>query len=160
MLYIANTTKQHYRLYLQVPENKRPFTYEIYSGEQVEVGHNWNHSQLESVIKQLEGLGAVQGSHISAALTNYSGLLYRTDKAVTESQIHAGHDAVVDAQERRSAEEAERGAKGFDIAHREGKKARGKRLAKVTEVEVSQEVPKNQKPGKDDRHFKMTIAED
>jgi len=158
MLYIANTTKQNWNHHFRVPESNRPFFFQIPSGGQIVVGHGWTNSQQEAVIHQLEKYGARKASEISGALSKFPGLLYRTDKPITESQIIHGHEALVDAQERRSASEASRSAMAFDTVTRE-KKGRGKRLAKVTEVSVDQETPRGQKPDTNEVHFSLGVTE-
>lgn len=160
MLYIANTTKQHYHLHFRVPEHSRPIRVDIESGRQEEIGHGWNPSQVESVIQQLENYGARKANAVNGKLEGFPGILYSTSKAVTESQIKSGHESVVESQERRSAEEAKKAAVAFDVVNREGGKVKGKRKARVTEVEVKQDLPRGQKPSKDDINFKLSVQED
>ena len=157
-LYIANTTKQHWNLCFRVPESHRPYFAKIPSGEQVEVGKNWTMAQIDGVIKEIQRYGARHASEVSGKLDKFAGILYSTSRPISEDHIVTGHDAVVDHQELRSAEEAVRAAKAFDTVHRD-KKSR-KRRAKMTAVEVEQDVPDNVKPNGNEVHFSLSVAED
>jgi len=157
-LFIANTTKQDWNHHYRVLESNRPYYTRIPSGTQVELGRDWNPAQIDSVVKQLEKYGARAATEINSKLKQFPGLLYRIGKAITESQILSGHEAVVENQERRSADEATKAALGFDRANRD--KRTNKRMAKVTEVEVHQDTPRNERPSKDAIHFKVGVAED
>lgn len=157
-LFIANTTKQDWHHHFRVLETNRPYYTQIPSGSQVELGKDWNAAQTDSVIRQLEKYGARHAVDVNKKIGKFHGLLYRTDKPITENQILTGHDAVVETQEKRSATEATRAVLGFEKSNRD--KRSGKRLAKVTEVEIHQDIPRHQKPSKDDIHLKISVAED
>lgn len=159
-VYVANTTKQHWHHHFRVLEMPRPFFVRIESGTQIAVGQGWNQQQTDHFIQQLEKYGARDAREVSGKLENFPGLFYSTSKPISEDQILAGHDAVVDAQERRSATEASRSALAFDVANREGRKGRGKRLAKVSEVTVTQDVPRNEKPSGKEVNLSITVSED
>lgn len=161
MIYIANTTKQHWHHCFRLPETNKSVMMEIPSGHQVEVveSKHWTKEQIDSFIANLERFGARAAVDLNGKLDKFPGLLYSTTRPLTEDQIHHGHDAVVEAQEKRSAEEAVRSAKGFDVATRAQGKVRGKRLAKVTEVEVKQDLPPNQKPTGNEVAFSVSVDE-
>ena len=158
MLYVANTTKQNWNHHYRVIEKHRAYFMEIPSGSQVMVGHGWTKEQTDNVIRQLEKYGARPASEVSRKLENFPGLFYRTDRPISESEIVGGHDAVVESQERRSAVEATKAAAGFDLAQRD--KRTKKRLAKVTEVSVEQDVPKNERPKGDEVRFSVGVSDD
>lgn len=157
-LYIANTTKQHWNHSFRVPEMNRPVFVRIESGTQIELGKNWGSEQTECIIRQLEKFGARRASEVSGKLENFPGIFY-SHRVISEDDIVAGHEAVVDGQERRSASEATRSALAFDVATRD-KKGKGRRLAKVTEVEVRQDIPRNEKPTGKEVNLSISVSED
>jgi hypothetical protein len=82
-------------------------------------------------------------SSVSGKLEQFPGIFYRQNKPIGIDEILVGHEAVNDAAELRSAEEATRSALSFDRSHQA---ADGERLVEETEVEVIQEVQPGQKP--------------
>jgi|ERR1700744_1282027 len=152
---IANCTKQKLRYFYRAPETHKTMMVEIPSGHQSTIGHNFSSQQMEKVIQHMERHGFRPASQMSKLL-NFSGVFYRIDKPVTESQIHSGHDALVENQEYRSAQEVTRSALGFDSSTRDPRDRR-RRLAKVTEVSVDQDIPKHQKPNGDEVHFSLSV---
>ena len=153
MLYIANTTKQNWNHHFRVLESNRPFFVQIPSGSQVSVGQGWSTAQTDSVVLQLEKFGARSAVEVNGRLKHFTGLLYRTDKPISQNQIISGHEAVVETQQRRSAAEATKSALGFDLANRD--KRTNKRLAKLTEVTVKQDLPRNEKPTGNEVNFRL-----
>jgi hypothetical protein len=131
----------------------------IESGTQVEVGKDWNAGQQAKVIEQLERFGGRKASEVSGRLESFPGIFYSSDRAISESQIVGGHEALVDAQEKRSATEATRSALGFDAAHRDTKRGKNRQV-RSTEVEVTQDVPKNQQPTGAEVKFSVGVSED
>ncbi len=160
MLYIANTTKQNITHCFRAPETGRSQMVEIPSGKQQAIGKDWSSSQIEGVINHLEIYGAKEAKTIKGKTENFSGLLYSTGAPIKDHQIVAGHEAVVDNQERTSADEATKSALAFDASNR-GKtgKTKGKRMAKVTAVEVKQDVPKNEKATGKEVDFSMSVED-
>lgn len=160
MLYIANTTKQNITHCFRAPETARTQMVEIPSGQQQIIGKDWNTGQTDEVIRHLEIYGAREAKTIKAKTENFSGLLYSTGAPIKDYQIVAGHEAVVDHQERTSADEATKSALAFDNANRvKTGKSKGKRTAKVTSVEVTQDTPANEKPTGDEVNFGVSVEE-
>jgi len=157
-MYIANTTKQHYRPNFRVPERTRIHVVNIPSGQQVKVGDDWNAAQTDSVVKQLEVFGARPARDASGKLQKYSGLLYSLDKPIPVGKIEAAHEALVNEQDQRSADELTKGALGFDAALRDKRTRR--RGAKVTSLEVSQDVPPFSKATGKEIKFGVTVTPD
>ncbi len=143
-LYIGNTTKQTMVHCFRLPASDKTQMVTIESGRQEKVGDGWTSDQTDAVVKHLELFGARRSNETGMAMKGFTGLLYSVDKPISETQIISGHDAVVDNQELRSATEATRSALAFDRSTR-ADKGRGKRLAKVTEVEVLQDIQGSQK---------------
>lgn len=158
-VYLANTTKQHFIHHFRLPERHDVLRVTVYSGGQEELGKQWSPSQTQSFIEDLQRYGARHRDEVSGKMDNFTGLLYSTSKPVTEDQIVEGHEAVMDAAAKRSAEEAKKGALGFERSTRNPRKLR-ERTAKVTEVEIKQESPRGQKATGDEINFKMTIGDE
>lgn len=156
-LYIANTTKQNWNHHFRVPEMTRPYFIQIPSGSQVKVDGRFSPESENAIIQQLEKYGGRKASDVSGKLEQFPGIFYRQTKPISEDEIVAGHEAVVDGQEKRAAAEATRAALGFDASKRDKKRRRN---VQVTEVEVIQEVPPNEKPTGDEVHLHVTVAAD
>lgn len=138
-IYVANGTKQRLKFNYRLPESARIHEIEVHSGHQEMIGEEWSDSHVKYFIKQLEHAGFRRSHETNGRMENFSGWMYSLDKPTTETQIESGHEARVEAQERISAIEAQRGALAMDQANR-APKDRRKRLAKVTTVEVEQET--------------------
>lgn len=167
MLCVSNTTKQtvrfHYRLEKVTGGHAEPgqtFLLVIQSGQQVEIGRNWTPEQRAYVVRQLETFGARDAAESYAQMNGFLGLLYREAAPVSEDEIVLGHAAVVDTQEKRAVREAVRGALAFDRTSRKEAVKRHIRPARVTAVEVEQEIPPHQRPTGDEVSFSMTVDPD
>jgi hypothetical protein len=157
-LYIANTTKQNWNHHFRVPEMKRPYFVQIPSGAQVQIERKFGPIAEDMIIEQLQKYGGRNANEVSGKLEAFPGIFYRQAKPIGEDEIVAGHDKVVENQEKRSAAEATRAALGFDASKRDRKNK--KRLVQTTEVEVIQDVPRNEKPTGDEVHLHLTVAHD
>ena len=157
MIYIANATKQLFRFMHRIPESGKVLMVDIPSGRQMPIGENWNPQQIEAAISHIERFGgrSVNDSRINP--DDFDGVLYSAGKPVTSDKIASAHDVLVEKQEKRSATEATRGALAYDKANRD---KHGKRLAKVSEVEVVQDVPAREKPTGNEVNFKLTVSPD
>jgi hypothetical protein len=158
MIYLANATRQHYKFFYRVPENKRSFFVDIPSGYQERIGKDWSPEQQTSVIAQLEAIGAKQVPQISGKMENFSGLVYSTSKPVSEDKIHQANEVVISDAEKRSIDTAQKAARTFDLTTRE-KKGKGRRLARETSVEIIEEDKPGEKPTSDKAHFKQVVGE-
>lgn len=143
-LFIANTTKQNFRIYYTLPAHKKNYLVEIPSGGQTAVPHDLDGTgELDYVIEQIERLGGRSVVEVTEHTPDYCGLAYYIDKPVSEEKILQGHEAVVENAEVRSIEEVAKAAKGFDIINRDGEdvkeKLQGRRKAKAVEVQIKQE---------------------
>lgn len=156
-IYVANGTKQRLKFNYRLPESNRIHELDVHSGRQEPIGENWSASHIEYFIKQLEHAGFRRSSETNGRMENFSGWMYSLDKPTTTTQIESGHEARVEAQEKISAVEAQRGALAMDQANR-APRDRRKRLAKVTTVEVEQEIgPRDSPTGKE---VKMSVSVD
>lgn len=157
-LFISNPSKQnvvfHFRT--SVPkDNSGPMAVEIPSGRQVEIGHGWSPEEREYVIKQIEKRGGRDAAEVHATMGKFLGLLYRDNRPVTEGEIVMGHSAVLKTQEERSVAEATRAALAFD--RNANQRVRGKRLARVTQVEVEQEIDPHARRTGDEVTFSLSV---
>ncbi|HEX7911783.1 MAG TPA: hypothetical protein VF534_27330 [Paraburkholderia sp.] len=156
-IYVANGTKQRLKFNYRLPESTRIHELDVHSGRQEMIGEEWGTTHVEYFIKQLEHAGFRRSHDTNGRMENFSGWMYSLDKPTTETQIESGHEARVEAQERISAVEAQRGALAMDQANR-APKDRRKRLAKVTTVEVEQETdPRGSPTGNE---VKMSVSVD
>jgi hypothetical protein len=156
-IYVANGTKQRLKFNYRLPESTRIHELEVHSGRQEPIGENWSAAHVEYFIKQLEHAGFRRSTETNGRMENFSGWMYSLDKPTSETQIRSGHEARVEAQEKISAVEAQRGALAMDQANR-APKDRRKRLAKVTTVEVEQEIgPRDSPTG---REVRMSVSVD
>jgi hypothetical protein len=156
-IYVANGTKQRLNFHYRLPESTRIHELHVFSGHQEVIGEDWTDTTVEYFIKQLENAGFRRSSETSGHMENFSGWMYSIDKPTTETQIRSGHEARVETQEKISAVEAQRGAVAMDQANR-APGDRRKRLAKVTTVEVEQEIgPRDAPTGNE---VKMSVSVD
>ncbi|MHB8388251.1 MAG: hypothetical protein ACYDBH_01560 [Acidobacteriaceae bacterium] len=156
MLYIANATKQVLRLHLRVPENTRTLVLIIESGTQAGIGKEWNIEQTESVITQLCRYGARNARDIEKPM-EFSGILYH-DRPITEDNIANSHDDVMEEAHNRSVAEITKAALSFDASQRD--KQTNKRKARVTSLEVEQEVPPGERKRGNEVHFGLSVTPD
>ena len=157
-LFIANTTKQNWNHHFRVPEMTRAYFVKIPAGSQIKVSENLSIASEEAIIQQLQRYGGRNASDVSGKLEKFPGIFYRHSKPITESEIIAGHDAVMDHAERRSAEEATKSALGFDASNRD--KHTGERLVKESEVEIIEQVPRGKKATGKEVKFGLTVSKD
>lgn len=158
-IYLANATRQHLKHCYRLRESSKLSMAEIDSGRQVLVGENWSDSQVEGFIEHLERCGFRRAAETSRKMPEFAGYLYSIGKPVAEDQIHYGNDALIEHQEYRSASEATKSALAFDSANRAPKDKR-KRLAKITELTIEQDIPPRQKATGNEVKMQLTVAED
>lgn len=159
-LCIANPTKQdfifHYRRLAKRAEDRILQHVAIPTGSQANIGSGWKSEEVEHVIKQLEAYGgrdAAESYH--GKLGKFSGLLYRRQAQIETQEIEAGHESIVDTQEKRSVQETTRGALGFDRSVNGGK--RGARASKTTAVEVIQQLQPGARVTGKEVNFSMEV---
>lgn len=155
-IYVANGGKQRLKFNYRLPESNRIHELDVHSGRQEVIGESWTDTTVEYFIKQLEHAGFRRSSETNGRLENFSGWMYSVDKVTTETQIRSGHESRVEAQEKISAVEAQRGALAMDQANRLPGDRR-KRLAKVTQVEVQQDVGPRDMPTGNEVKMSVTV---
>lgn len=156
MIYIANCTKQTFRFCFRQPESGRILILDIASGKQEMFGQSMDASHNAIAVNMLESFGARNHKQMSTDIKDFDGILYSLDKPILADDIEAAHEVLVDKQEKRSATEATRSALAFDAA---GKK-NGKRMAKVSAVEVEQVIPARERPTGKEVNFGVSVETD
>ena len=157
-IYIANTTRQHVALMVRIPEINQPVRFEIPSGQQIPLGDGFSELQTAAVISHVERFGAKPASNLSGKMDDFSGLLYRVERPVTEAQIISANEVVTNSQQKRSVNEAIKAVESFDVLTRE-KGGKGKRNAKETSIEIeSMTVSESGKVSKEPL-MKVTVGE-
>src|ERR1700761_5158831 len=117
-IYVANGTKQRLKFHYRLPESSRIHELEVHSGHQEMIGEEWTQKVVDYFIWQLGNAGFRRSHETNGRMENFSGWMYSLDKPTTETQIESGHEARVEAQEKISAVEAQRGALAMDQANR------------------------------------------
>ncbi|GGA00414.1 hypothetical protein [Dyella caseinilytica] len=156
-LYICNTTRQRWHHSFRVPEMKRLYYVRIPAGSQVEVDHNLGEAAHKAIISQLERYGGRDAASVNGKLEKFPGLFYKFDRPIPVDDIVAGHDAVLDHAERRSAGAVAASAMAIDAIQRD---KTGQRLSSVTEVEVTEEVKPGNKPTGKEIKSKFIVSPD
>lgn len=157
-MYIANTTKQNFIHQFRLPEENAAQYLHLTSGQQREIGAGWTEGQRAAVVQQLERYGARDAKTVRGKLANFSGTLYSFDKPINLDAIHEGHDKVVEDQSKRSASELTKAALGLDRSMRD--KRTGKRSARATTLEVTQDDPVTGRRPDDAVDFSVTVSPD
>jgi hypothetical protein len=160
VLYLSNPSKQNHTFYYRTGGGALLANVEIPSGQQVALNRDsrWSGKDLEDVLRHIRLYGGHEASDTHRPMPKFTGLLYRVDDEVTEDEIVAGHEATVANQEQRSATEATRAALAFDRgANKLTGRGKQQRVAKVTQVEVIQELEKHQRPTGNEVHFDVSI---
>jgi hypothetical protein len=158
-LFISNPSTQEVVFYYRraiTNDSSGPSAVPIRAGGQVEIGHNWAYAETEYVIRQIIRAGGASAAEAHGRMGKFTGLLYREKHPVDVDEIVTANEAVKVAAEQRSVEKAQLGAQAFDLTTNQ--RGRGQRIAKLTEVEIKQELPRGQRPTGNEVHFKQTVA--
>lgn len=157
-LYLSNPTKQarvfQYRLDI-TRDGSGPISIDIPSGGQVALGENWSADQRDYVMRQLHRIGARDAAEAHGHLGKFLSLIYRIDFPVDSGEIEMAHEQVVKTQEDRSVEQATKGVLAFDRNANGGRG--GRRLARVTEVEVVEQTAPNARRTGNEIEFSMSV---
>lgn len=157
-LYVANSTRQSIKHWFRVPGQIVPRRVMIPSGQQVEIPGVRAQEEIDAVIQNLQQFGARSATELSnRKIENFPGLIYSIDKPVSVENYEIGAEAVNVAVDKRAADEAVKSAKAFDAVQVDKRTKR--RLPKQTEVTVTQDLPRGQKPSGSDIHMKVTVGE-
>lgn len=135
-LYVANCTRSHWCLNINRPEGG-VIRLEIPSGQQRKFPSDLNKEGQEIVIEQIRKFGGQPRAKIHGKLSEFTGIVYATDKPLTEDEIVGANEDQLDHAQNRSVAQATRSAQAADLTVREGNNPKGKRKAKSTQISVS-----------------------
>lgn len=158
---ISNPTLQNWTVHYRLgapgsPELRNLMQFPVPSGGQFEIGHGWDAIQKAQFIRHLEvNYGARDAAEVHGQMRGFSGLLYRDIGQITTTEIEQAHESETDTRQDRSVTQAVRSALAFDNASRRDTKARPG--ARVTEIEVTQELPRGQRRRGNEVAFSMTV---
>ncbi len=135
MIIVANTSRQHHRFFYRQPGRMQHSYVDIPSGRQAEIGKHFTAAEKESVISQLQIVGARSKDEIDRKPdVNFKGLVYSLVKPLTEDQILESAKKVDDGADIVSAQESIKSALGADeVVYGKGSKGRKNR---ETTIEV------------------------
>lgn len=133
MITIQNASKQYIRFAFRIPGANQSTYEDIPSGCQSQIGRDFGVNETESIVQQLQRLGARSRSEMLAKPDpTFKGLVYSVDKkAFTESEIMEASERVVEGAEITSAREMLKSVMGGDRKINEGTKA-GRRSKETT----------------------------
>lgn len=158
---VSNPTLQDWVVHFRLgapgsSELRHLMQFPLPSGAQFEIGHDWDEIQKAQFIRHLEtNYGARDAAEVHGGLRRFSGLLYRDIGQITTTEIEQAHESETDTRQERSVQQAVRGALGFDrTARRETKERPG---ARITEIEVKQELARGQRRNGNEVAFSMTV---
>lgn len=160
-IFVSNPSRQAVVFYYRRTisrDTSGPAAIDIPSGGQVELGHGWSPEETAYVISQIIRAGGANAAEAHGKMGSFTGMLYRETNPVDVGEIVTAHESVMKHAEDRSVSNATRGALAFDRAANanKGQKTHG-RLARVTEVEVIQELPPHQSRTGDEVAFKLSV---
>ena len=162
-IYVSNPSRQNivfaYRTE-KVPAGGQtgggPIYKTIPSGMQIEI-RDLSPEQLGYVVEQIERMGGENAAVAHGRMTQFTGLLWRERAPVTKDEILVGNQSVEAAGERRSVEQVTRSAAAFDRTANSNRGRTKQRIAKVTEVEIIQELPPHAHKTGNEIEFHMTV---
>ena len=157
MIYLTNPTRQHWQFHYRTPTDNLLAMVEIRSGQQVAIGKDWTPEQTEKVIKQLQRHGAREAEDFSSLVNRFSGLMYRVGDPVQKDEILDANAIVNDTNQQRSVDEAVKAAAGFDRAANAATSGPRRRPARITQVEVEQQLQPHERATGDEVHFSLTV---
>ena len=159
-IYIANPTRQHWQFHYRTPDNNLLDMVDIRSGRQESIGEQWTPEQTDKVIKQLQRHGAREATDFNGLVNKFSGMLYRLNKPIQRDEILDANAIVNDTASQRSVDEAIKAAAGFDRAANAATSGPRRRPARITQVEVEQQLQPHERATGDEVHFSLIVDPD
>ena len=134
-LFVGNPTLQHRELHYRLPQHKTARVVRIAAGGQEQLPDDLAGSELDSVIKQLEQLGAVPASDIRAIILPKALVYSVSPNPITENKLEEGLERDEKARQEVAGDKMlESGLSAFKIAEAQ---VRGAKVLE-TSVEVVQ----------------------
>lgn len=159
-LYISNPSRQPVVFYYRkaiTRDTSQPHSVHIAPGCQEAIGQNWSREEKTYVISQILATGGADAAEAHVRLRGFTGLLYRDVNPVGRDEIEVAHESVMQHAQERSVKQVTRSALSYD---KQTNGSRRERAAKVTGVEIKQELARGQRVTGDEVHFDMTIDPD
>jgi hypothetical protein len=156
-IFLTNPTTQNWEFHYRTPTDNLLAMVEIRSGRQVEIGKKWSPEQTEKVITQLQRHGAREATDFNGLIRKFSGLMYRVGERIESDEILDANSVVKDSLQQRSVDEAVKAAAGFDRAAQGATPGVRRRPARVTGVEVTQQLQPHEHATGDEVKFSMTV---
>ncbi len=161
MITVTNTSEQRVLWHYRVPGRNQYSVISLGSGrqDQIDRENRFSAEETEAVIKQLQKHGARSKEDLkNKPDSGFHGLVYSLGKPLTETQIHDGHDKMMDGREQLAARESVRAALGQDIAINGDARKGGKRRSRETQVEVIEAPSDDPKRRGSEIHMNLTIS--
>lgn len=146
-IYIRNTTKQVFEINCRLPEMGRIYMLSLHPKTTKEI-NDLSMEQVERLVAHLDYYGFRNRKEIHGKVDDYHGVLYSLDKPITDSEVLAGYEVVMDKAQDRSVKEASRAALSAST------KQVNDTRAKEAEIEMVQE---NDIPRKDKLRMKIAV---
>ena len=159
-IFVTNPTTQNWNFHYRTPDNNLLAMVEIRSGQQVAFGEDWTPEQTEKVIVQLQRHGAREAVDFNSLVRKFSGLMYRVGERVEKDEILDANNVVKESLQQRSVDEAVKAAAGFDRAAQSATPGVRRRPARVTAVEVTQQLQPHERATGDEVRFSLTVDPD
>ena len=158
-LYVSNPTKQtivrNYRMPHDDPHQRHLRRLEIRSGQQ-DVIHG-ERPVIRHIIDQLLACGDRDGAESHGKMEGFKGLIFREEGQISTEEIQLAHEGVVETENKIAVAEATKSALGFDNALRHEQKRKRGRPAKLTQIEVEQETPRDGHKTGNEVHLDITV---
>jgi hypothetical protein len=123
--------------------------------------NRWGGEETQYVINQMIRLGARDKDTLKhKADTKFHGLVFSMSKPLTETQIHDGHDKVLEGREITSAREAVAGAMRQDVIINGPAKNGGKRRSRETQVTIEEGKSEIKNRAGNEVRMDLTISPD
>ena len=156
-IFLTNPTRQHWVFNYRTPTDNLLAAIEIRSGQQVAIGDGWNPEQTEKVLVQLQRHGAREATDFDGLINKFAGLMYRVGSPVQKDEILDANAVVLDTNQQRSVDETVKAAAGFDSAANTATSGPRRRPARITQVEVEQQLQPHERATGDEVHFSLTV---
>ena len=156
-IYLINPTRQHWQFHYRTPTDNLLAMVEIRSGQQVSIGEKWNPEQTEKVLVQLQRHGGREAQEFNGLVNRFSGLMYSLTDPATKDDILTVNQVVEETVQQRSVDEAVKAAAGFDRAANAVTSGPRRRPARITQVEVEQQLQPHERATGDEVHFSLTV---
>lgn len=149
-IYIRNTTRQAYEINVRLPEMGRVYMLALHPATTKEIS-DLNGEQLERLITHLNFYGFRNRKDVHGKVDDYHGVLYSLDKPITDDEVLAGYEIVMDKAQDRSVKEATRAALSASTKQVNDTRAKEAEIEMVQENDIPRKEKLRMKVGVDPR---------